>query len=314
MWYWPARNAALRLMRERSPHAMVSVSPGFTAALVALAVHRYVPSCRWIVDIGDPFSLATEAMPNNFALYGRLNRRVEGSVLSGATAVAFTTPQTAARYAAAFPESASKLRVIPPLLSLPKPAPAPFDDRPAVRFVYIGTLYAKLREPGLLLQAIAFLVGADPRRRYELHLFGDTRDFSSLLSDWQRRLGGALRLHGVVDRQTVAGAIGAADVLVNIGNSTLDQLPSKVVEYAATGKPILNLAYHEQDASAAFLSTYPDQLTLLHAGDALTTWQQAELTRFTDSLPRAIAPERLQAWLQPYLLTNIAGMYAELFE
>ena len=57
-----------------------------------------------------------------------------------------------------------------------------------------------------------------------------------------------------------------ADVLVNIGNRTSYQLPSKVVEYAAFGKPILNFLASPDDSSAVFLSKYPFLLNVWKGG------------------------------------------------
>lgn len=42
------------------------------------------------------------------------------------------------------------------------------------------------------------------------------------------------------------------DILLNIGNATDFQLPSKAVDYLAAGKPVLNLSYMESDPFAEF--------------------------------------------------------------
>jgi hypothetical protein len=46
------------------------------------------------------------------------------------------------------------------------------------------------------------------------------------------------------------------DVLVNIGNDSAAQLASKVIEYLALGKPVLNLVSIDRDASVAELADY----------------------------------------------------------
>ena len=45
-------------------------------------------------------------------------------------------------------------------------------------------------------------------------------------------------------------------MLVNLGNSTAFQLPSKVVEYVMLGKPVLNIAKLETDSSQSFFSDF----------------------------------------------------------
>jgi glycosyltransferase involved in cell wall biosynthesis len=315
VWYWPARQESVRLARERRYHAIVSVSPSFTAVLIGRAALAANPRARWLIDLGDPFSLDTGIAFNNRALYAGLNARTERAAFAQAHAVTVTTPQTAGRYAEAFPESAAKIHVIPPLLSVPAAGAdaAAFAPGTARRFVYIGTLYRQLREPGFLLQLFERLLAADPGR-YELHLFGEAQAFAAELEDWRARLRGALHVHGVVPRETVVRAVADADLLVNIGNTTRDQLPSKVVEYAASGRPILNLARHADDSSVSFLETYPDCLTLFDSDAPPTPAHHDALAAFAAGLPRRQAQASVDAWLAPYRLPRIAAQYESLLQ
>jgi glycosyltransferase involved in cell wall biosynthesis len=310
-WYWPARKAAMRLMRERAHDVVVSVTPTFTGVLVGEALHRAYPRARWVLDVGDPFSLQVHAAFNNLRLYGSLNRRVERRAFAAADAVSVTTPQTAARYADAFPESAGKVRVIPPLLSAPEGPSAPLPGD-AVRFVYVGTLYKELREPGFLLEAFDALRKRLPLARLELHFYGDAHQFAGLLETWRGRLGAALQVHGSVPRAMVAAAIEGAAVLVNIGNRSEDQLPSKVVEYVASGKPVLNIGSAAGDLSAEFLRAYPDKLLLRDSG-APSPEQVAALERFCAALPRRVPEREVKALLEPYTLPRIAAAYEAIF-
>ena len=310
-WYGPARRAAMRLMAERAHDVVVSVTPTFTGVLVGEALHRAYPRARWVLDVGDPFSLQAHAPFNNVRLYGALNRRVERRVFAAADAISVTTIKTAARYAEAFPESAGKLRVIPPLFSVPEGTSAPISGE-AVRFVYVGTLYQDLREPGFLLEAFDALRKRLPQVRFELHFYGDTHQFAGLLDTWRARAGAALQVHGSVPRATVAAAIEGAAVLVNIGNRSEDQLPSKVVEYVASGKPILNIGAGPGDLSAEFLGSYPDKLLLRDDG-APSEEQLAALERFCAGLPRRVPEREVKALLEPHTLPRIAAAYEAIF-
>jgi glycosyltransferase involved in cell wall biosynthesis len=312
LWYGPARRASTALLRAGGHDVVVSVSPAFTAVLAAQAARRGAPHCRWLIDIGDPFSLQEHAPPNNPALYGALNRRVERRALEEASAIAVTTARTAERYAAAFPEAAEKLQVIPPLLSIPDAAASPFRVDGAIRILYVGRLYRGLREPRFLLELFAALCAQRPQTRYELHLFGEAHEFEGPLLDWKRRLGERLSVHGVQSREATAAAVAGADVLVNLGNESADQLPSKVVEYAAAGKPILNLARQDDDVSSAFLRTYPDTLTLLDRGAAPDARQVEALGAFVREMPRALSAEQRERWISPYRLPAIAAQYEAL--
>ena len=313
LWYWPARRSAMALARALRPEAIVTVSPTFTAHLVGSAVRRRLAT-RWVLDIGDPFSLQQESPPNNRRLFARLNLATERRILELADRVCVTTDGTAARYAEAFPAAAGKLRVIPPL--------APAEDTPpgartrlshegTIRLVYAGTLYKGLREPGFLLALLEALRARSPGRKLELHLFGEMRAFDDELRAWRERVGGGLELHGLVSRETVAAALDAADIIVNIGNNSRDQLPSKVVEYAATGRPILNVVRTPADTSAVFLRSYPDLLTLIDEGGAPTHAQLDSAWAFIDKTPRRLSRDTVDAWLRPYRLPAIAKAYEQ---
>lgn len=314
LWYWPARRMAAELLRDGRHDAVVSVSPAFTAVLAAQGARKAAPQCRWLIDAGDPFSLQMRAAPNNTAIYAPLNRRAERGAFEHADAIAVTTARTAERYAEAFPHAAAKVHVIPPLLSAPQAqrAHSPFPQDGAIRLVYVGRLYRGLREPGFLLELFRGLCALRPQPRHELHLFGETHEFEASLRDLRQRLGGQLVVHGVQSREVTAAAVESAEVLVNIGNETADQLPSKLVEYAASGKPILNLARQDDDVSAAFLRTYPDTLTLLDRGAAPGRAELEALAAFVHDLPRTLPRERSERWIAPYRLPAIAGRYEAL--
>ncbi len=310
LWYLPARRKVSELVAAARPDALVSVSPTFTAVAVGYrALRRAATRPRWLVDLGDPFSFLEEAPPNNPRLYRRLNYRFERSCLHAADAVAVTNPATRERYAELFPESAGKLAVIPPLLSLSDlPAPSVADDR--IRLVFLGTLYRSIRRPDFLLALLAALRAAPLGPRLELHIFGDASECRSSIDRHAPLLGRLLFLHGTVPRPRALQALADASVLVNLGNVTSYQLPSKLVEYAATGKPILNIAASASDSSTAFLAGYPKQLTLLAHGDRPSEDQVVRCERFLRDAGAPVDPAA-QGWLTPFRLPAVSRQYLE---
>jgi Glycosyl transferase 4-like domain len=265
-WYLSAVASGRTLCRATAYDAVISVSHPFTPHLVGLALKRRTPTLRWLVDIGDPFSLLAEIPPNNTALYRRLNQRAEAAVLRESDAVAVTVEGCRANLIDAFAMDADKIFVVPPLLSLPaiNESTAPLFASGATHLVFIGTLYRALRDPAPLLA----LFRALHRRRGGLHLhfFGALNDCApcfAALGDVDAR---DIHHHGVVPRGTIAAAMLDADILVNIGNATSHQLPSKLVEYAAAARPILNLASRADDTAGEFLAAYPASLTLTTSG------------------------------------------------
>lgn len=311
LWYYPARSRALALTDRCKYDVMVSVSPAFTGVAVGRAVKARHPDLRWVLDLGDPFSFLEGAPPNNTRIYGRLNHRYERAAFAEAEEISVTNIQTRNCYEEIFPESRGKVRVIPPLLSIPR-APKGVSQVPG-KVVYIGTLYRNIREPGYLLELFQCAVSRGLPQQTELHLYGDVSSCIDKIHPYQAQLGKRLIIHGQVSREAVAIAMAEAEILVNIGNDTTYQLPSKVVEYAASGKRILNLAKSSRDSSALFFSDFPQALSLIVTGDSPN---EIDVRRFVDFICRpsdVLAETELAPRLAAYKAPQVVAEYLRLF-
>jgi len=311
-WYFAARNKARKLLATIDPDAVVSVSPAFTAVAVGRSLaHPTRRGFRWLIDLGDPFSFAEEAPPNNFRLYRQLNIRFERGCFAAADSVSVTTAETRERYAALFPESAQKIAVIPPLVALPETviAVGHSDSSGCRQLAFLGRLYPTIRRPDFLLALFAALGEAPEGKRYELHFYGETRECGASFAPYQYMVGKTLFLHGLVQRERAASAMHSADVLVNIGNDTRYQLPSKIVEYAMTGRPILNLVPRPDDSSAKFLADHPAHLTLVARVGGPAPEDVNRLREFLERNQEEISKAVLHKWLAPYTLPEISSRY-----
>jgi glycosyltransferase involved in cell wall biosynthesis len=311
-WYFAARGKARELVAALAPEAVVSVSPAFTAVAVGRTLAAGKPKrFHWLIDLGDPFSFAEEAPPNNLRLYRRLNVRFERGCFAAADSVSVTTGDTRDRYAALFPESAHKIAVIPPLVALPEAGSGIENglrsDRR--RLAFLGRLYPTIRRPDFLLALFAAFAEGPGGERYELHFYGETWECQASFAPYGHMLGRNLFLHGPVPRDRAASAMRSADFLINIGNDTRYQLPSKIVEYAMTGRPILNLAPRPDDSSARFLEDHPAHLTLTARTGGPTPEDVHRLREFLARKPEEISEATLRAWLAPYTLPEIFARY-----
>jgi glycosyltransferase involved in cell wall biosynthesis len=288
---------------------VVSVSEPFTGHLVGLDLRERLPEARWLVDLGDPFSFLERTPTNNRALYRRLNAAVEREVFRRADAAAVTTVPTRDIYRKLFPESAAKVHVVPPLApdldALPPHPPVFSGDR--VRLVYSGTLLRAIRSPEFLLRLFETLQRTRFAGRVELHFLGNVGDCRECFEPYRGWIGRGIFLHGKVSREHAVQAMREAAVLVNLGNDTSFQLPSKVLEYAALGKPVLNLSASGDDSSARFLTGYPAAQCWVEPRGPL---DPAEAERRLDALLSAppVDPARLR-WLDAYRRERVADTY-----
>lgn len=311
LWYYPARSTALALTARHNYDVMVSVAPPFTGVVVGRSVKARYPGLRWVLDLGDPFSFLEGAPPNNSWIYAGLNRRYERAAFADAAEISVTNVQTRHRYEEIFPESRGKVHVIPPLLSLPG-SPEGITQISG-KLVFVGTLYRVIREPGYLLELFARSIYNGLPVQTELHLLGDVSSCIDLIQPYQAQLGPRLKIHGQVSREEVAVAIAEAEVLINIGNDTTYQLPSKVVEYAASGKRILNLAKTSQDSSVLFFSDYPQALSVIAGEDAPNENEVRRFVTFVSSRSDTVRESDLAARLAPYQSPQVVAEYLQLF-
>lgn len=316
LWYWPAIGKARKLQAANDYDVMYSSSIPFTGHLVALGIKNKYPDLRWIVDIGDPFCFSDGVTVNNFALYGKLNIRYEKKVLLLADAVTVTTGATRERYGEIFPFAASKISIIPPLLSMAPAAgadaPRAFPQDNKIRLVFLGTLYRAIRSPENLLRLFSKLLEErELAERLELHFYGDIGSCQDCFEPYSDFMGRNIFIHGLVDRKVAAEAMKDADILVNIGNDTAYQLPSKVVEYLAAMKPILNFAKTDQDSSIVFFRHYDGIMWI--AGD-ITICEQDRFQAIVNFIryPQKVDVNAREQQLNIFRIDQIAKTYRSL--
>lgn len=317
VWYRAALAKATALLSASPGATVVTVSPSFTAHQVGATIARSRRTGRWVADMGDPFSLAIESPANNFYLYGALNRRAERALFQKATAVTLTNATIRKRYGELYPESAERIFVIPPLLpaleklSITRNAPVA-NATAALRLVYVGSLYKSLRRPDFLLALFSALSGTARSRLLELHFLGNIEECNDAFAPYAELIGSSIRLHGLVAQEQALAAVRDASLVVNLGNANPCQLPSKLVEYMALGKPILNIIQTSEDPSQDMLQGYRSVLTILASGITPTLEQVQDAARFIDQAVCSCDGCNDGIRLEQFGLNAIANQYASL--
>jgi hypothetical protein len=318
IWIRPALRTARALLSEKPADVVISVSPAFSAVVAGYILARDCRGCRrWMIDLGDPFSFLEQAPSNNFSLYRRLNQWVEQRAFLRANAVSVTTNNTREIYSRLYPACAGKITAIPPLLP-PSPESASskrfFQNNDTTRLVYIGTLYRNLRRPDFLLQILCSMLRTHPSFHCELHLIGDTQECRESLLLYSKYLGERLVIHAPVERDLATQAMTEADILINLGNDTTFQLPSKLIEYTATGKRVISISCTASDSSTAFLRDYPNALCLQDQGSTPSDDQIAKFVSFCEDHNRCTVDKAVRKnFLHPFNIQTIASRYNALF-
>ena len=169
----------------------------------------------------------------------------------------FTAPTAAGDFAPGAPLAAlaAKMQVVDfPGLVPPTAQSKPVPGAP-LRCVFAGSLYPQLRTPHFALELFAALDLTDVQLSF---LGGGWQNYPAcLLPPYYDILGDRLTVAGPVPPSQAAAALAGADVLLSLGNGVDNQVPSKLFDYLASGKPILHLAKLQSDPCLAYLEKWP---------------------------------------------------------
>ena len=122
-----------------------------------------------------------------------------------------------------------------------------------------------------------------------------------------------IRWHGPLDRECVREVMQGAHFLVNIENINCSMIPSKVVEYVATGKPLIDIANTDKDVSD-LIERYAD------IGKAIILKEVScgasdEVLKFIEENKDGtnVSLEAVNVFLKEYRLENISDRYLSAF-
>lgn len=126
----------------------------------------------------------------------------------------------------------------------------PKTEKSEIVFMYVGQFYDNIRNPEFMFRLFDKLPS-----NYYLHVYGGGSE--EIIDKYKVILGKRLVCFGWVDSNMAEIAINNADILVNLNNSVSNLLPSKLLEYINTGKPLLNISKIAECPSLEYTNKYP---------------------------------------------------------
>ena len=123
--------------------------------------------------------------------------------------------------------------------------------------VFLGRLYEKIRPPEKVVKVIAGLDLSD----IVFDFYGMGQELIENSPDYLEAKS-RIVLHGSVGNEEAEKVRALSDVLVNIDNANLSQVPSKIFEYISSCKPILNFYFDDNSPILDYLYRYPNCLNV----------------------------------------------------
>lgn len=124
-----------------------------------------------------------------------------------------------------------------------------------IRAVYLGSLARDYRSPAYLLR----LLGAMSQEmdiRCDFYTRGACED---MIEEGVKKYPGVVFKNEYVPHEVVKQIIESSDLLISIGNKLEGNdysLPSKTIEYIATGKPVLHIVGGDNDSAVSYFNDY----------------------------------------------------------
>lgn len=123
-----------------------------------------------------------------------------------------------------------------------------------ISIVYIGRFYPVTREPDFLCNLVDYLP-----EEYELTIVGGltTKNYKpKIVEKYLSNMHPSIRCVGFVSPDIADDYLAKADVLVHIGNTQSNIMPSKILDYISTGKPIINICKTHDCPTIALMNNY----------------------------------------------------------
>lgn len=136
-------------------------------------------------------------------------------------------------------------------------------DQNKINICFIGTFYDNVRNPLFLFSLMDKLQDSN----IVLHIIGRLGDCEMMFENFLSRSNVKIIYYGIVHPTTADDIMLQADVLVNIGNTSDAYMPSKILDYISSGKPILNICKIPSCPTLPLMARYPLGMTVYEYED-----------------------------------------------
>ena len=177
-----------------------------------------------------------------------------------------------------------------------------FSDE--INCIYCGSLFnITLRDPEYLYRIFTLL---DDSIGLTMILYKADQENQELIAKYCQGKKN-IHIHYQMPLENSLAVMHKADILINLGNKVSNQTPSKVFDYIATGKPIINLYSLENDTSKRYLKDYPLCLNLHELEEALAENTEAFTAFCKANKGKALEPAALINQYSGYTQETVSG-------
>ena len=157
-----------------------------------------------------------------------------------------------------------------------------FDDS-YINCVFLGDFYFGNENSDFIFRLFEKVEGlksdADCRPKIRFYTIGNVCDYRETVDLWQEKLGDGYICHERISQEEAYNAMLDCDVLVSMGHDSANMCPSKAIDFASSGKPILHIQKIENCCAKKYLERYPDKC-FIYQNEELTDERVREVAQF----------------------------------
>ena len=148
-------------------------------------------------------------------------------------------------------------------------------DKSKMNLCFIGKFYSDVRNPEYLFNLMEKLRGTN----IVLHIIGSMGDCANMIEESMNNGATNIKYHGIVPPNVADDIMLQADVLLHVGNAVDSLMPSKILDYISSGKPILNICKIPTCPTLPLMERYPLGMTV-NESDEITEKLLDSITHF----------------------------------
>jgi len=182
---------------------------------------------KWVADCGDPYMLARLDTFNKLFYFKYFEKNF-------CRKCDYITVPVESAINSYYPEFYHKIKVIPQGFNFKEikiPEYKKIIDYPV--FAYAGGFIPGRRDPRLFLKYLS-----TQKREFKFYVYTSNIE---ILLPFKKMLNNKLEIMKPLPRDELLQVLASMDFLVNFDNNTTEQVPSKLIDYAIVGRPILNI-------------------------------------------------------------------------
>ncbi|MEA4966726.1 MAG: hypothetical protein VB048_01230 [Bacteroidaceae bacterium] len=189
-----------------------------------------------IAEYSDPFTV--QNLTKMFPLYRVLDRWIANTFdyLSIPTEKALTSYLKI--------KDADKIKVIPQGFDFSEIELNDYNRNPIPSFGYAGVFYEKIRNPEVFFD---YLVTLECDFRFYLYTSSSNMDTKIMINKYKDRLQDKMVLSYDIPRLELLKRLRSLDFLINLNNTSNIQVPSKIIDYTLTKRPIYSFSQNDFD-------------------------------------------------------------------